>query len=240
MNDTHADVTEIADGIYRISTFVPEVTPTGFTFNQFLLAAEEPLLFHAGHRAMFPLIAEAVATVLPVESVRWISFGHVEADESGATNMWLNAAPASEVAFGALGCQISLADLCDRAPRPLAEGEVLDLGGKRVRQISTPHVPHGWEAQVMFEETTGTLLCGDLLTHAGRPPAVTTDDVVGPALEAEAMFHAMSGAPHTADVIRSLGDLRPTTLALMHGSSYRGDGRQVLYDLAAGIEAAAA
>ena len=151
-----------------------------------------------------------------------------------------NAAPASEVAFGALGCQISLADLCDRAPRPLAEGEVLDLGGKRVRQISTPHVPYGWEAQVMFEETTGTLLCGDLLTHAGRPPAVTTDDVVGPALEAEAMFHAMSGAPHTADVIRSLGDLRPTTLALMHGSSYRGDGHQVLYDLAAGIEAAAA
>ena len=240
MSDTHADVTEIADGIFRISTFVPEVTPTGFTFNQFLLAADEPLLFHAGHRAMFPLIAEAVATVLPVETVRWISFGHVEADESGAANMWLQAAPASEVAFGALGCQISLSDLCDRPPRPLAEGEVLDLGGKRVRQISTPHVPHGWEAQVLFEETTGTLLCGDLLTHAGRVPALTTTDVVGPALEAEAMFHAMSGAPHTTAVIRSLGDLRPTTLALMHGSSFTGDGRQALHDLAAGLAAAAA
>ena len=179
MHDTHADITEIADGIYRISTFVPEVTPDGFTFNQFLVVADEPLLFHAGHRGMFPLIAEAVATVVPVESLRWISFGHVEADECGAMNMWLAAAPRSEVAFGQLGCEISLNDLCDRPPRPLAEGEVLDLGGKRVRQISTPHVPHGWEAQVLFEETTGTLLCGDLLTHAGRGPAVTTDDIVG-------------------------------------------------------------
>ncbi len=178
MEHTHADVTEIADGIYRISTFVPDVTPTGFTFNQFLLTADEPLLFHAGHRAMFPWIAEAVATVVPVESLRWLSFGHVEADECGAVNMWLKAAPASQVTFGALGCEISLNDMCDRPTRPLADGEVLDLGGKRVRQISTPHVPHGWEAQVLFEETTGTLLCGDLFTQPAGGPALTTDDVV--------------------------------------------------------------
>ncbi len=238
MEDMHADIDEIADGIYRISTFVPDVTPMGFTFNQFLLRAEEPLLFHAGHRGMFPHIAEAVATVLPVESVRWLSFGHVEADECGAMNMWLTAAPSSEVTFGALGCDLSLGDMCDRPPRPLAEGEVLDLGGKRVRQISTPHVPHGWEAQVLYEETTGTLLCGDLLSHAGRGPAVTTDDVVEAALATEGMFHAMSGTPQTAVILRSLGDLQPATLALMHGSSFHGDGRRALHDLAAGLEAA--
>ena len=134
-------IDEIADGIYRISTFIPEVSPEGFTFNQFLIAADEPLLFHTGMRGLFPLVAEAVATVVPVESLRWITFGHVEADECGAMNMWLAAAPASTVAHGALGCDVSLNDLCDRPPRALADGEVIDLGGKRVRQISTPHVP---------------------------------------------------------------------------------------------------
>jgi flavorubredoxin len=225
-------VDEIADGIYRISTLIPEVGPEGFTFNQFLVAGEEPLLFHTGMRGLYPLISEAVATVLPVESVRWISFGHVEADESGAMNMWLAAAPESQVAFGALGCDISLNDLCDRPPRVLQEGEVLDLGGKRVRQISTPHVPHGWEAQVLYEETTGTLLCGDLLSQVGAPPALVTDDILGPALEAEAMFGATCLAPHTGQVLRGLGDLQPTTLAVMHGASFQGDGGRVLHDLA--------
>ena len=234
--ELNTNVNEIADGIYRISTYVPEVTPAGFTFNQFLVAAEEPLLFHAGHRMMFPLIAEAVATVLPVESLRWISFGHVEADESGAANMWLAAAPEAQVAFGALGCDISLNDLCDRPPRPLADGEVLDLGGKRVRQISTPHVPHGWEAQVLFEETTGTLLCGDLFTHVGNTAPLTTDDVVGPAVAAEQMFGAMTMAPQTGATLRRLADLRPTTLALMHGASFQGDGGKALEDLAGALE----
>ena len=152
-------------------------------------------------------------------------------------NTWLAAAPGSEVAHGALGCMVSLNDMCDRPPRALAEGEVIDLGGKRVRQISTPHVPHGWEAQVLFEETTGTLLCGDLFTAVGQAPALTSDDIVGPALEAEAMFHATCLAPHTAQTLRALGDLAPSTLALMHGSSFQGDGQQALYDLAAGYEA---
>jgi flavorubredoxin len=233
-------VNEIAENIYRISTWVPDVTPAGFTFNQFLIADEEPLLFHTGLRGMFPLVAEAVDTVLPVTSLRWISFGHVEADECGATNMWLAAAPRSQVAYGALGCMVSLNDLCDRPPRALDEGEVLVLGDKRVRQISTPHVPHGWEAQVLFEETTGTLLCGDLLTHVGAVPAVTTDDVVEQAIAAEGMFHSTSLAPHTVQTIRALGDLAPTTLAIMHGSSFAGDGKQALYDLAAGYEQLAA
>jgi flavorubredoxin len=229
-------VDEIADGIYRISTFVPDVSPEGFTFNQFLVAADEPLLFHTGPRGMFPLVAEAVATVLPVESLRWITFGHVEADECGSMNMWLTAAPESQVAYGALGCMVSLNDLCDRPPRPLEDGETIDLGGKRVRQISTPHVPHGWEAQVLYEETTRTLLCGDLFSQVGRGPALTTDDVVAPALAAEQMFHATCLAPHTGSAIRQLGDLNPATLAIMHGSSHQGDGKRALYDLAAEYE----
>ena len=228
---------EIADGIYRLSTLVPEVAPPdGFSFNQFLVDADEPLLFHTGPRAMFPLVAEAVARVVPVESLRWITFGHVESDECGSMNMWLAAAPESRVAHGALGCEVQLNDLCDRPPRALADGEVLDLGGKLVRQISTPHVPHGWEAEVLFEETTGTLLCGDLFTQVGGSTALTTGDVVGPALAAEDLFHASSLAPDAADVMRRLGDRAPTTLAIMHGPSFRGDGKQAFNDLAAAYE----
>jgi flavorubredoxin len=228
---------EIADGIYRISTLVPEVAPPdGFTFNQFLIDADEPLLFHTGPRSMFPLVAEAVAKVMPLASLRWISFGHVESDECGAMNLWLAAAPQSQVAFGALGCFVSLNDLCDRPPRPLTDGEIMDLGGKRVRQLDTPHVPHGWEAQVLFEETTGTLLCGDLFSHVGDGAALTTDDIVEPAMAAEALFRQSSLAPSTGATLRRLGDLAPTTLAVMHGSSFQGDGRKALYDLADGFE----
>jgi flavorubredoxin len=227
-----ASVDEIADGIYRISTWVPDIGPTGMTFNQFLVTGDEPLLFHAGPRGLFPDVAEAVATVTPVDSLRWITFGHVESDECGAMNRWLAAAPASEVAHGMLGCLVSLNDLCDRPPRALADGEVLDIGGKRLRQIPTPHVPHGWEAQVLFEETTGTLLCGDLFAHLGNPPALTSDDIVEPAMAAEDMFHGTALAPTTGATLRGLGDLSPTTLALMHGSSYAGDGQAALNALA--------
>lgn len=236
MEDMQPAVDEIAEDIYRISTWIPDVSPEGFTFNQFLVVADEPLLFHTGPRGMFPLVAEAVATVVPVESLRWITFGHVEADECGSMNMWLTAAPGSQVAHGALGCMVSLNDLCDRPPRPLDEGEVIDLGGKRLRQISTPHVPHAWEAQVLYEETTRTLLCGDLLSQLGGRLALTTGDLVEPAMDAERMFHASCLAPHTAETLRALGDLDPTTLAIMHGSSFQGDGRQALYDLATAYE----
>lgn len=229
-------VDEIAEGIYRISTFIPDVGPDGFTFNQFLVAAEEPLLFHAGMRGLFPLVSEAVGKVLPVDSMRWISFGHVEADESGSTNMWQAAAPNSQVAFGALGCDVSLNDMCDRPPRALADGEVIDLGGKRVRQIPTPHVPHGWEAQVLYEETTGTLLCGDLMSQLGAPPPLVSHDLLEPALVAEEMFGATSLAPRTGQVLRGLGDLQPTTLAIMHGSSFDGDCAKALYDMADAYE----
>jgi flavorubredoxin len=223
---------EIADGIFRLSTFVPEVSPEGFTFNQFLVRGDEPLLFHTGARMLYPLVSEALAKLIPLESLRWVSFGHVESDECGSMNMWLAAAPEAQVAFGALGCMVSLNDMCDRPPRPLADGEVLDLGGKRVRHIDTPHVPHGWEARVLFEETTRTLLCGDLFTQVGGGPALVTSEVVDPAMATEALFHQTALAPHTPATMRRLGDLQPVTLAIMHGSSYAGDGAQALYELA--------
>jgi flavorubredoxin len=211
--------TEIANGIFRFSTCVPDVAPGGFTFNQFLIRADEPLLFHTGPRRMFPLVSEAIARVVPLPSLRWIAFGHVEADECGSMNELLAAAPHAQVAHGALGCMVSLDDLCDRAPRKLADGEVMDLGGRRVRHIDTPHVPHNWEARVLFEETTQTLFCGDLFTHTGDGPALTTDDIVAPALAAEEIFHATALSIATAPTIRRLATLKPRTLALMHGSS---------------------
>jgi flavorubredoxin len=224
--------TEIADGIFRFSTFVPDITPDGFTFNQFLIKADDPLLFHTGPRAMFGLVSEAVSRVAPIERLRWITFGHVEADECGSMNQWLAAAPRAEVAHGAVGVMVSLNDLADRPPRALQDGDVIDLGGKRVRHLDTPHVPHGWEARVLFEETTQTLLCGDLFTHTGDGPALTAEDIVGPAGKAEQLFRATCLTPTTGATIRKLADLAPRTLALMHGSSFNGDARRSLRDLA--------
>ncbi|MFC7718555.1 oxygen-binding di-iron domain-containing protein [Nonomuraea recticatena] len=143
-------------------------------FNQYLVDAEEPLLFHTGLRGLFPLVSAAVERVMPVERLRWVTFGHLEADECGSMNSWLAAAPHAQIAHGALGCLVSVNDLADRPPRPLADGEVMDLGGKRMRRIETPHVPHGWDAGLFFEETTGTLLCGDLFTSMGSPPRSPT------------------------------------------------------------------
>jgi len=226
-------VTEIADRIYRLSTCVPDVAPGGFTFNQFLVDADEPLLFHTGPRRMFPLVSEAIARVMPLDRLRWITFGHVEADECGSMNQFLAAAPRAQVAHGVVGCSVSLDDLCDRPPRRLADREVLDLGGKRIRHLDTPHVPHGWDARLLFEETTKTLFCGDLFTHAGDGPAITTGDIVEPALEAEDLFHATALSPATGRTIRGLAELAPAMLALMHGSSTRtrcSESLQVLAD----------
>lgn len=233
-------ISEIAAGVYRLSTWVAQVAPpAGFTFNQFLIDGEEPMLFHCGQRQLFPLLAEAVGRVMPVERLKWISFGHVEADESGAMNQWLAAAPGAQVVHGALGCEVSINDYAERPPRPLQEGEVLDIGGRRMRWISTPHVPHGWEAGVFFDETTRTLFCGDLLTHVGDGPPLTDDDVLGPALEAERMFRAMTLAPGTPAILRGLAELEPATLAIMHGSSLRGDAAAALEGLASFCESEA-
>ena len=228
---------EVAEGIYRFSTFVPDIGPTGFTFNQYLIVDEEPLLFHTGLRHMFPEVTEAIAALMPLESLRWVMFGHLEADENGSMNELLEVAPRAEVAHGAMGCMVSLNDLALRPPVPLADGQVVELGAHRVRHIDTPHVPHGWEARVLFEETTGTLLCGDLFTQLGDGPAVTTDDIVEAASQAEDVFGASCLTPTTGSTIRGLAALSPSTLAVMHGSCFSGDGAAALLALADNYDA---
>jgi flavorubredoxin len=233
-----AKIDEIGNGIYRISVFVPEIAPpAGFTFNHFLLTGDEPLLFHCGLRKMFPVVSAAVAKIMPLERLRWLGFGHFEADECGSMNEWLAAAPRAELVHGMTGCMVSIADWADRPPRVLADGEVIDIGGKRLRYIDTPHVPHGWDAGVMFEESSQTLLCGDLFTRTGNGPAVTESDIVGASMATEDVFNYTSLGPATAPNIRKLAILRPKLLAAMHGPSFSGDGASAL-DAIAGHYAA--
>src|SRR6266702_3055760 len=194
-------VDEIAERIYRLSTFLPTVGPSGFTFNQFLVDAAEPLLFHCGQRALFPSVSQA-------------------------------AAPHATVTHGAVGCAIWLNDQAPRPPRALADGEVLDLGDRRVRRLDTPHVPHCWDAGLLFEETTGTLFTSDLFTHVGNPAALTDGDILGPAVDAEKKFGYTALTPATGATIRRLARLAPRTLAVMHGSSYSGETAPVLESLA--------
>ena len=218
------EIAEIAPGIHRLSTHVAEIAPPmGFTFNQFLVVADQPLLFHCGPRGMFPLVRAAVEKIMPVSRLRWIGFGHVESDECGAMNQWLAAAPDAQVAHGQTACMVSLNDLADRPPRALANNEMLDLGGKKVRYLDTPHVPHAWESGLMFEETTATLFCGDLFTHLGNGPALTTGSILEAAIAAEEAFQASALTPTTAPTIRALAALAPKRLATMHGSSFQGD-----------------
>jgi flavorubredoxin len=226
------NIDEIAPDVYRLSTYVDSVAPpAGFTFNQFLVKGEEPFLFHTGMRQLFPLVSEAIGRIIPVDQLRWISFAHVEADECGAMNQFLAAAPRAEVVHGPLACMVSLNDLADRPPRAMGD-EPLDIGGHVLRFLPTPHVPHNWESGLWFDETTATLLAGDLFTHVGAGPAVVESDLVEPALAAEEVFHATSLGPDFGPTLHRLADLAPTTLALMHGSSYRGDGADQLRGLA--------
>ena len=221
----------IADDIYRISTFIDSAN---LVFNQFLIDADEPLLFHCGTRSLFSHALDAVSRTRPVSELRWISFGHVEADECGAMNHWLAAAPRARVAVGAIACAVSVNDLADRSPRPLENDEVLDLGGKRVRYLATPHVPYGWDAGLLFEETTRTLLCGDLFTQLGNGPAISATDPVRPALEAEDLFHFSAIRSDTAPTIQRLAMLALLTLAPMHGPAFKGDCTAALRALADG------
>ena len=231
------NVHEIAAGVYRISTpLPPSAVPGGFTFNQILIADEAPLLFHTGPRGMFPLVREAVAHVLgDAAKLRYVSFSHWESDESGALNEWLAAAPHAEPLCGAVAAMLSVTDLADRPPRVLADGEEIALGSHAVSWLDAPHVPHNWECGYLFERTTRTLLCGDLFTHGGGAelPPLTDGDLLGPA---EALRAQMPGSValdrRARGVLERLARTEPTTLATMHGSSYRGDGRALLFALA--------
>lgn len=226
-------ITEIADRIYALSTHLPEAGPGGFTFNQFLIDAEEPLLFHTGLRLTFPSVSDAIATVVPLRRLRWITFGHYEADECGAMNAFLAAAPDAVVAHGEVGVMVSVLDQADRTPRALRDGEVLDLGGKRVRRIDTPHVPHGWDAGLLFEETTGTLFAGDLFTRGGAFAPTTADDILTHAIDMETHLPYSAITARTQPTIDALAALEPKTLGLMHNSAYTGNCAAALRELGA-------
>jgi flavorubredoxin len=230
------NVSEIAAGVYRISTPVPpSQIPGGFTFNQILLVDEAPLLFHTGLRGTFPLVREAVAHVLGrADRLRYVAFSHWEADESGSLNEWLAVAPQAQPVCGTVASMVSVNDQADRGPVVLADGAELSLGQKRVRWLDAPHLPHNWECGYLFESSTRTLLCGDLFTHAGAGelPALTEHEVLGPA---EALRQHMGGVAierNTRALLEKLAATEPATLALMHGSSYRGDGGALLRGLA--------
>jgi flavorubredoxin len=231
-------VDEIAERIYRLSTFVPGTAgPAGLTFNQFLVDADEPLLFHCGQRSLFASVSSAAARIIALERLRWITFSHIESDECGSMNEWLGAAPRATAAHGVIGCNIWLTDAAIRPPRVLADREVLDLGGRKVRRINTPHLPHCWDAGLIYEETTGTLFCSDLFTHAGDGPALTDRDIVAPSLALESRLGFTSLTPNTAPMIRKLAALSPRKLAVMHGSSFSGDVSATLEALASHYDA---
>jgi flavorubredoxin len=229
------NVHEVADGIFRINTPVPpSVIPGGFSFNQFLLAGEEPLLFHTGPRKMFPLVCEAVASVLPAASLRHIAFSHFEADECGSLNEWLAVAPHAQPVCSRVAAMVSVDDVADRPARALADGDVLDLGRHRLRWLDAAHVPHGWETGYMFEESTRTLLCGDLFTQPGRGDTpVTEDDILEPSEAFREKMDYFSHSTNAPKLLERLAATEPTTLACMHGSVWKGDGAALLRALCA-------
>jgi flavorubredoxin len=223
----------IAKHVHRISTHVPEGPPGGITFNQFLILGDEPLLFHTGTPRLFPAIRSAVATLVDPKTLRWIASGHVSRpDEYGSVNEWLALAPRAQVAHGKVGCFVCLSDVTVRPPRPLNDGETMDLGGTRVKWLDTPHVPGPWEAGVLFEQESATLFCGDLFSRSGRVEVTSTVDIVADAIGHDERMHGTAITPATGPTLRRLASLKPKTLALMHGPAFQGDGAAPLRALA--------
>jgi flavorubredoxin len=227
------NVHEVSDGIYRINTPVVFENGNVFSFNQYLIVDEEPLLFHTGPRKMFPLVREAVASVLPVERLRYIGFSHVESDECGSLNEWLAVAPQSMPLCGTVAAMVSIEDLADRSPRALADGELLSLGKHSVRWFDAPHLPHAWECGFLTEEHTSTLLCGDLFTQGGADlPPITESDILGPSEAFRKKMDYFSHTKYARVMLEKLASTNPATLACMHGSAWRGDGAKLLRALA--------
>lgn len=227
-----ARIDEIAPDLYRISVYVPQID---LQFNHFLVRDDEPLLFHTGMRRMFPDVRDAVARIIDPASLRWISWSHFEVDECGALNEWLDVAPRAQAVCTEVGAMVNLQDFANRAPRGLRRDEVIDTGHHRYRLVPTPHLPHGWDAGVLFEETHGILLCSDLFHQLGDREPMTTDDVVGRFAEAIINYQAnpvlmdyMPFTPQTRRRLDDLASLKPRVLAAMHGSSFSGDGAAAL------------
>lgn len=228
------NVHEVADGIYRINTPVPMPGGSGhFNFNQYLIADTSPMLFHTGPRALFPLVQEAIGSVLPPHSLRFVASSHFEADECGSLNQFLEIAPAAEPVCSRVGAMVSIGDYADRPPKALADGEELSLGEHTLQWLDTPHVPHGWDCGLMFDSTTRTFFCGDLFTQGGRgEDAVTESDILGPSEAFRTAMDYYAHAPQTQDTLERLAQLGPDTLACMHGSAWQGDCAGLLRQLA--------
>jgi len=232
----HCTVTEIAADTYRFSTFHPDF---GIQFNQFLIKDDEPFLMHTGFRGMFESTLEGARSVIDPAHLRWIGFSHFEADECGALNDWLAVAPQAQAVCSSVGVMVSLNDFADRPPRSLADGEVFSIGRHRLRFLQTPHVPHGWDAGLFFDETEGTLFCSDLFFQPGemepviesrsgileRAKQAIVDNLDGP------LAKDMAYTSYTDNTLRRLAALKPTTLATMHGSSFKGDGENAILGL---------
>ena len=226
------NVHEIADGIYRINTPIDLPGVQTFSFNQYLVLDDDPLLFHTGPRQLFPLVSEAVAALMPVERLRWVGLSHTEADECGSMNQWLAAAPTAAPLCSRIAAMTSIGDLADRPPRGLADGEQLTIGRHALKWFDTPHVPHGWDCGLLMDTSTSTFFCGDLLTQPGRgEPAITEADILGPSEAFRQSMDYYAHAPHTRTVLERLAGENPRTLACMHGSAWRGDGGALLRHL---------
>jgi flavorubredoxin len=234
--ESGTNVHEVAEGIFRINTPLSAVLG-GFSFNQYLILDDEPLLFHTGPRKLFPLVREAVTSLMPVERLRYVSFSHVESDECGSLNEWLAVAPLAVPVCGKIAAMVSIEDLADRSPRALADGETLSLGTHEVQWLDAPHMPHAWECGFMMEQKTRTLLCGDLFTQPGTGDvALTESDILAPS---EAFRRELDYFSHTKNarvMLERLAAASPTTLACMHGSAWRGDGAGLLRELADSLE----
>jgi flavorubredoxin len=231
---TGTRIDEIASGIFRISTAVPpEIMPGGFTFNQYLVVDDKPLLHHTGPRGMFPAIREAIASVIPVESLRFISFSHYEADECGSLNDFLKLAPRAEPVCSQIAKMVSIDDIALRAAHALADGEELNLGSHVVQWFDTPHLPHGWECGHLFEKTTRTLFCGDLFTQGGHEhPPLTSEDILEPSEESRSAMDYFSQTRNVIELTEKLARNEPEILACMHGAAWAGNGSQLLRQLA--------
>jgi flavorubredoxin len=235
--ESGTNVHEVAEGIFRISTPV-EIPGASFSFNQYLIVDEEPLLFHTGPRKLFPLVRQAVEAVLPARRLRHVAFSHFEADECGSLNDWLAVAPEAAPLCGEVAAMVSVGDVADRAPRALSDGEVVSLGKHSVKWLDAPHLPHAWECGYLVELSTRTLLCGDLFTQPGNGlPAVTEADVLGPSEAFRRQMDYFSHTKHAPALIEKLAAERPRTLACMHGSAWTGDGAALLRELGRSLDA---
>jgi flavorubredoxin len=224
-----AEVHEIAPDIYRLSTFVPEAN---LTFTQFLIKDERPLLFHTGSKALFPETLDGVKKVIDAKDLTYISWSHLEADECGAVNDFLDVAPNAELVQGMVGVLISVGDFFGRPVRPMNDGDVLDLGRHRLRFLVTPHVPHAWDAIIAYEETTGTLFVSDLFTQFGEKAAITESDMIEPTMTSLAQLPGyLPIGPHTGQVFDRLEALKPNVLAGHHAPTFTGNAVQALRDL---------